>query len=79
MNEELKPYDLTILRQCAASGTDLEGERIWMLPADDWESNRCEELARRGLLIINPRSRKTKKYRISLSGQAALEGRGSEQ
>jgi len=79
MTEELKGYDLTILEQCAASGTTLDGERVWMLPGDDFERNRCEELARRGLLVANPRSRKTKQYRISLSGQGILDKRGQTQ
>lgn len=74
MTEEVKVdrYDLEILQQCAAAG-DLDGEKAWMLPSDDWERDRCEKLAAKGLLVTYPRSRKTKKYRISLSGQGILE------
>ncbi len=79
MTEEVKGYDLTILQQCAACGFDLDGERVWMLPSDDWERNRCEELARRGLLVTDPRRRKNPRYRISLSGQGILDERGQTQ
>lgn len=81
MTEEVKVdrYDLAILQQCAAAGTDAEGETVWMLPSDDWERDRCEKLARRGLLVTYPRSRKIKKYRISLSGQGILDREASSE